>query len=501
MAYNSCITNVGQFSNMKGFCGTDGNGNSGQNFCANNAQLSLNTGEWANWGPWHPPPAPMAQCSRGTHEGSCQRVKFTGNPTLCCMNDLLCVNPNCTPGRNDALCNNPPQCYSDAQHYNTCAYEFRATNSDTCRTLISPYCSGNTADDIANPESTVWMDRWTNPSPPQQTCPFAIYRNMFNVPRSGALVCENFPPLPTIKNVCNFNANNNSSTYPVESRGYFWAQQLISDAIERYTSQGFVIGALPGDVGYNPWQDMLYDTICCPYPGLCQPALTQVCALATTQRLALNPSLNKWCGCHLPQGEYQDYSVKYNVPPECTPMCNRASAVPLTGLDGLPIQCQQNICIIDNVTLNLINSEIGGGVNFNNLCGSCANTFCSCIISDTTIDITNSIIGGNVIPITQICGQLTCSKTNPGNTGPADITVPCDAPSTYNPYAEYQAEIKAAQNAARKTSWLITLIVIGVSLLLIFLIILIIHPNYRLLQDLLASHNNEIPTTTPMPTI
>ena len=51
----------------------------------------------------------------------------------------------------------------------------------------------------------------------------------------------------------------------MDSDGYFWGQQLISATLQKYTAQGFVIGALPGSPGYNPFQDFLYSTVCCPF--------------------------------------------------------------------------------------------------------------------------------------------------------------------------------------------------------------------------------------------
>jgi hypothetical protein len=82
-----------------------------------------------------------------------------------------------------------------------------------------------------------------------------------------------------------------------------------------------------------------------------------------------------------------------------------------------------------------------------------------------------------VVPVNEGCGSFTCSQTNPGNTGPAIINVPCGTSGSFNPYAEYEAEVAAAQAAAKKSSWLWTLLIIGIALVLIFLIILFIHPN------------------------
>lgn len=403
----------------------------------------------------------------------CRRLSFTGDPVLCCLNDMACtaVDPN----------TNPSQCYSDPGMQHTCADgkngqpNHRSIVSDGCKDVLFEYCTGTLNTD--NPNTTNWLDRWTN-----GVCPNILARNMFQT--GGPNHCFS-PPVP-IPGICNL-----PPPYPIDSEGFFWGQRLISAAMNKYQTQGFSIGTLPGFPGYHPWQDLLYSDVCCPYPGLCQDGLNRVCATKTSQRISLNPAEAQWCGCHLPEGEYQNYSARFNIPPECTPMCNRAGTIPIVGINAEPINCRQNICMIDDVTVNLVNAQIGGGLNFNQICGNCEGAQCSCIVSNTTVDIFNSIIGGNVVPISQGCGSFTCSQTNPGNTGPATITVPCGGTGPFNPYAQYDAEVAAARATAKKNAWLWTLIAIGTALVIIFFIILFIHPN------LYPSSGGSIPRETP----
>ena len=394
----------------------------------------------------------------------CRRARFTGDPATCCFNDLACA--GVTAGAN------PPQCYSDPEKQNACSDgqngqpNYRSIVSTSCQDYFTQFCTGTLRDD--DPNSTEWLDRWTVNGGGTGSCAFAIARNIFQVGGTGHC----FPPPPPIPGICNI-----PPFAPLDSEGYFWAQRLVSAAMVRYTDQGFEIGSLPGFPGYNPFQDFLYNNVCCPYPGLCQDGLETICADKTAQRISLNPAVAQWCGCHLPEGEYQDYSVRFNIPPECTPMCNRVGTIPIVGINAEPIRCTQNICLIDGVTLNLINSQIGGGIDFNQICGNCQGAQCSCIVSNTTVDISNSSIGGNVIPVSEGCGSLTCSQTNPGTTGPVNITVPCGSTAGFNPFAQFEAEQAAAEAAAKKNAWLWTLIAIGIALLLIFLIIAFVQPN------------------------
>lgn len=482
---NQCFVSVGDRGDVDHFCtflGPAGNG-----FRNEYCRLLSNGGEWGNAatvnnGCQYDDCRPYIDFGFGCCNGccgiiggglSCERLKFTGDPTTCCFNDLACAAVNS---------DNPSQCYSDQAKQNACADgnngqpNYRSVISSDCRDVLLQYCTGTLATD--DPNSTAWLSRWTANGGGTGSCSYALFRNI------TAEVCPLVQPQPT-PGICNIRA-----PFPINAEGYFWGQRLISAAMAQYTEQGFQLGTLPGFPGYNPWQDFIYSTVCCPYPGLCQDGLNTVCATQTSQRISLNPAVAQWCGCHLPEGEYQSYSTLYNIPPQCTPMCNRAGTIPIVGINGDAINCTQNICLIDGVTVNLVNSQVGNGLNFNQICGNCVNSQCSCVVSNTTVDIINSTIGGNLVPIAEGCGSFTCSQTNPGNTGPAIIPVACGT-GPFNPYAQYEAEVAAAQATAKKSSWLWTLVAVGIALIIIYLIILFIHPN------LYPSEGTTIPIQKP----
>lgn len=473
---NLCAVSVGDRPDqpMPGFCTLLGVG--GDSYRSQYCGLMSSAGEWGN-------PETSGSCtyddcqpfrfqSSGCCNGccgiiggglSCQRESFTGTPVTCCFNDLDCS--GLSP------IGNPPQCYSDANQQQTCADgiggqpNYRSLVSTDCQNVLLQYCTGTLPTD--DPTSTAWLSRWTQ-SGTAGNCTYALTRNLFRNGPSSPPGC--FPPPVPIQGVCNL-----PPPIPFDSEGYFWAQQLMAAAFIRYQEQGFTVGTTPGFVGFNPWQDFIYANVCCPYPGVCQSGLETVCATKTAQRISLNPTTAQWCGCHLPAGEYEAYSVKFNVPPECTPMCNRAGTIPIVGINAEPVMCKQDTCIIDGVTVNLINSQIGGGINFDQVCANCGGANCSCIISNTTIDIENSTIGGNVIPVSAGCGSFTCSQTNPGTTGPVTLAVSCTG-GAINPYTEFEAEQAAAQAQQKKNAWLWTLVAIGIALALIYLIIYFVHP-------------------------
>lgn len=476
---NQCDISVEGKYEMQNFCSYAGP--AGDGYRAEYCSMMSSGGEWVFDSRWEngcsyndcqPYQDFGFGCCRGccgiVGEGNiCRRSKFTGDPVTCCFNDLDCAGADPK--------SNPPLCYSDGTGRQfTCSDgqngqpNYRSLVSTDCQDVLLQYCTGTLPTD--NPNSTAWLDRWTQNNAGPGSCSYALARNMFLLGGTGH--CFN-PPVP-VPGICNI-----APPAPIDAEGFFWGRRLVSAAMARYTEQGFAIGTLPGFPGYNPWQDFLYSNVCCPYPGLCQDGLDVVCANKNSQRISLNPAVAQWCGCHLPQNEYENYSVRYNIPPECTPMCNRSGTIPIVGINADPVTCRQNICLIDGVTVNLINSQVGGGINFDQLCGSnCSQSGCSCIVSNTTIDIANSTIGGNLVPVNEGCGSFTCSQTNPGITGPQIINVPCDGTGSFNPYAQYEAELAAAQAAAKKNAWLWTLIAVGTSLILIFFIIFFIHPNF-----------------------
>jgi hypothetical protein len=386
---------------------------------------------------------------------SCKRLKFTGDALECCFKDFECSRKN-----ND--------CFSDKKRNNTCSdgkngtKNNRSISGNGCRDVLFDYCLGQSDGD--DPDSSEWLNRWSESNGVKKNCVYFIQRNLFI--SAGPPNCGPAPLI--IPGICNIPLQEDD----ISSSGHFWASRLVSAAIEKYNKQGFTLGSLPGTEGYNPFQDLLYDNVCCPYASVCQDALEKTCSNKTAQRISLNPDLNKWCGCHLPAEEYLDYSRKFNIPPECTPMCNRVSVLPITGINSKPVNCNQSICLIDDISVNLVNAQIKGGLNFNQICGTCPSGSCSCIIDNDTVDIRNSTIGGNATVINEGCGGGVKTQTNPGITGPNKIDVNFDQ-NNFNPYKEFEKDLLEAKEQAFKLSSLWTLLIIGLGILIVYILIYI----------------------------
>jgi len=159
--------------------------------------------------------------------------------------------------------------------------------------------------------------------------------------------------------------------------------------------------------------------------------LTNYCSQYSADDLVSNPNLVRWCGCYLPDSEYVKYVNQYQINKECTPLCNRRGNIPLTNPTGTSnITCTTDTCLIDNISISLLNTTVTNGINFSQLCGGCgtntSNAACTCIMENNTISAVNSKIGGG-INISQSCGSSVCYEDNPNTAGPAQLQIDCNA--------------------------------------------------------------------------
>lgn len=157
---------------------------------------------------------------------------------------------------------------------------------------------------------------------------------------------------------------------------------------------------------------------CNEFPGACDVGLTRMCSNFTREDLLRDEKLRGLCGCFLPTSQYP-YGNVFN--PSCDLLCTSSAG------EGLPIQrgfnsssdpriaawvpkrCAQNICLIDNVNMNFVNS-VGEGVNFRTVCGECGGKggsggACQCYISNIDINTINTQLKNGGIDIEQNCGR------------------------------------------------------------------------------------------------
>lgn len=113
------------------------------------------------------------------------------------------------------------------------------------------------------------------------------------------------------------------------------------------------------------------------------------------------------CACHLPSDQYSSFLgiIDQGYYHACDPVCSVAS---LNGevvgqySDGNLVTCKQNNCIIDNTTINILNSN-QGNINFDQVCGSSGWGSTTCYIKDLSVFEQASQNGD--INIAQNCGS------------------------------------------------------------------------------------------------
>lgn len=156
------------------------------------------------------------------------------------------------------------------------------------------------------------------------------------------------------------------------------------------------------------FQNLLKDL--CNQPangGFCSNNWTQICSNYTRSDAA-NPIVQQFCGCYLPESQYNQ-----SIQRSCDPICSNINNVQyFPGPTALsPQPCNSNVCIIDNVTIDIISSNVGP-ITFSQLCTNCGVAgSCQCIIGDIDIISQNSQLAG--INLTQNCGgNVTCFNSS-----------------------------------------------------------------------------------------
>lgn len=427
----------------------------------------------------------------------CSRRQFNGNPKFCCLKDLTCQQGGVIGddfwGKKGP---DAPACFDDinpsiTNYKATCGPDYRDLGSTTCQDSFFEWCAGTGEVNLQ------WLDRWTEAGITitsgdsndtrtmtlNQPCARILHRNLYQKPGSQ---------LGMIKACQAFADPSNPPTAAqgtsVSASGFEWTQRLFTSAVSNYIRNGGRLDAQEGEVGAHPKFNSFVKQICTQTPGLCSQMLQQFCSSATADGMSRHVGTLPWCGCYMPDEQYQKYTDVYQINKECTPMCNNDIAIPLPDTVGTGRKtCTQSICIIDDVSINLARTRIGGGssgvgINVANICNSCGSASavtgggtvisrCDCQLSNITLNAIDSQIGGSV-NITNGCRSTECfleKKLDDGTV--TKIPVDCNlGADEFDPYLQQQQELatlQAASDLQRNTKivWII-LAAIGVCVLL-----------------------------------
>ena len=191
---------------------------------------------------------------------------------------------------------------------------------------------------------------------------------------------------------------------------------MVKETVDNYTQS----------VGYqysttDPFFQQVMPSICPLEFGACDDALNQVCASYTRNDLLNNndPVLQQLCGCHLPVNTtnypYTGIGQSNGGDIACDPVCSWQNTIGNAAYQP----CTGSACVMDNITVNFINSS--GDVTFSNICQGCTTgeSTCSCYMSNDFVEFLDS--HGNV-NIENNCGKCyTFPEGDPENA----TEVPC----------------------------------------------------------------------------
>lgn len=345
----------------------------------------------------------------------CVRQNFRADPFVCCFNDYACNGSE-----------NEDSCFQTPARQRTCHPLYRDLSSNYCRDIIFDYCVG----DELLPSQNDWLEMWLEDSFVQINSKMAvsnltsvssIYNDSENINERGVRY-----PLPqkqpclraiaraiTTSKVCDWEQLQQINVVEgaINSEGFVWSKNLINKVFRKYTDEGgSFLGGINTD-GLNR-DSSFYNTmwkICNQVPGLCTDILNDMCNGYTATEIATNPFLTPWCSCYLPDAEYQKYEA-FGITRECSPLCNRTGVIPAVSATGQSNICQQTVCVLDDTSVDLINTTFEGGeINFNQICGSCGRSNVKQYYDFGNVTINNNISTNFVIqpPNQNILGQYT----------------------------------------------------------------------------------------------
>lgn len=187
--------------------------------------------------------------------------------------------------------------------------------------------------------------------------------------------------------------------------------------------------------GIKLWDN--FRELCSENPDACDLTLSDACKGFTRDQIADaakdqytkcksgepcdTRNLATLCACHLSPNEYKDYNgiLDKKSYESCDPLCITPGSIPKTS-NGKPVTCKENVCIIDHVTVDILNSKTGD-VNLNQACPGCKGgdgQGCFCYFRDINILSQGSTAGH--LNIKQDCGKCFKITDDPSNPQPVD---------------------------------------------------------------------------------
>jgi len=311
-------------------------------------------------------------CSWGGNRMRNRRYAFNGVPLACC--------------RRSKAINGELFCFDANNKTRTCDPIYRGFAQPACVGVMGTYCSDDT--------ETAYQAKWIG--------------------------------TPATKDCLRFVAENRGQ---IDFYG-----PVISSMVSRYLlAEGNKITSVQTDGSqYDPFITTIV-SVCRDNPGACDDVLKIKCADVTRKELSNNINLASLCGCFMKDIQYESFS-QFGIERECDPVCALGTSVHLhdttsSNTDAKFKKCNQSICVIDDVTLNILAGSVVGDINFSQACSSCSENgsqaSCRCYITDTTITAIDSLIGN--VSFQQQCGNTPLCYRKAPVLGAPPIQINCDS--------------------------------------------------------------------------
>lgn len=367
---------------------------------------------------------------------------YTGKNISCCLQNLFCdIGDTSLESFNIPLAISNlynPKCFDSdilSLSSGSCNPTYRRLGNPSCYTTLVNYCTSGTSVEIANKWAGTVQIPSGGTNAGYYTSQYGCLNGFFSTLYSDSDLFDT--PISTPGHECftgyiNLMDNDQLIMLPppnlTNARN---AQSLLQRSVQNYLARGGDISAPEGTPGSSYTFNQMLVKLCSQLPGVCQNFLTNYCAATTIDEMRRNPNRITTCGCYLPSSLTSTYTDTFQVNPECVPYCNLPGTIPQpTSFNSYGGKvCQQSVCIINDVTLDFVNSEVGDqGVNIGNFCGNCDTVsgkgVCSCILSDVTFVSINSKISN--VNLTQQCTSGTCYTSSIKNGKVIQTATPCN---------------------------------------------------------------------------
>lgn len=311
------------------------------------------------------------------------------------------------------------------------------------------------------------------------------------------------------------------------SSGIAWGREMLTAVYNKLKANGVSITAPASTGADQPFISEFLYPVCAKNPYLCQDFLREECGAVDPADFLTNENLWRWCGCYMDDSRYKNYTDNYGVVKQCTPYCNAPNTIPLTdGLTTQPLYCQDNVCIMDDISITLAKSRFQGtsnNLNFSQICSGCGSGYnggtvnegnfnttgnstlnnvttnsCNCIISNFTLNTLNTTITGDGINLSEACnGKSTCYNTVTNSDGTQTAT-PVDCANTgIGVNDALVAEKNALEKRSKNISVYWALFLGLLAILIIVVLWLIFSPSKIPENDIVFSRKIPVPQPPP----